>query len=177
MGYPSNLISLCVLRALRGDISLLLKQISDCSRFHWPAKPSSPVTCDRFLPIKCSTERLQHLAPFAPWNTDSTKIELFALSAIPWGELFFLRSSPHRAKTAKIAKKTLLVLFLGALCPVEYRLDQDRVVRPKRYSMGRVIFSPIFSSSRQDRQDRKENFFDPPPWRPLPRGIFSRRGR
>ena len=26
-GYPSNLISLCVLRAIRGDISLLVKQI------------------------------------------------------------------------------------------------------------------------------------------------------
>jgi len=56
-GDPSNLISLCVLRALRGDISFLLKQIRDCGWFHWPAKPSVPVTCDRFLPIKCSTER------------------------------------------------------------------------------------------------------------------------
>jgi hypothetical protein len=26
---------------------------------------------------------------------------------------------------AKIAKKTFLIFFLGALCPVEYRLDQD----------------------------------------------------
>ena len=33
-GYPSNLISLCVLRALRGDFSLLLKQIRDCGRLH-----------------------------------------------------------------------------------------------------------------------------------------------
>ena len=33
-------------------------------------------------------------------------------------------------------------LFPGA-SPVEYRLDQDRVVCPKRYSTGRVIFSPI----------------------------------
>jgi len=32
---------------------------------------------------------------------------------------------------------------LGVLCPVEYRLDQDRVVRQKRYSTGRVIFFPI----------------------------------
>ncbi len=30
VGYPSTLISLCDLRALRGDISLLLKQIRDC---------------------------------------------------------------------------------------------------------------------------------------------------
>jgi len=33
-------------------------------------------------------------------------------------------------------------LFHGA-SPVEYRLDQDRVVRPKRYSTGRVIVYPI----------------------------------
>ena len=33
-----------------------------------------------------------------------------------------------------------VTLFHGA-SPVEYRLDQDRVVRPKRYSTGRVIFS------------------------------------
>ncbi len=32
--FLSNLISLCVLRALRGDISLLLKQIRDCGRLH-----------------------------------------------------------------------------------------------------------------------------------------------
>ncbi len=37
---------------------------------------------------------------------------------------------------AKPAKKTLLILLLGVLCPVEYRLDQDRVVLPKRYSTG-----------------------------------------
>jgi len=37
-------------------------------------------------------------------------------------------------------------LFHGA-SPVEYLLDQDRVVHPKRYSTGRVIFSPIFPSS------------------------------
>ncbi len=35
----------------------------------------------RFLPIKCSTERLQHLASFASLR-----------------ESFFIRSSPHRAK-------------------------------------------------------------------------------
>ncbi|MEE9549430.1 MAG: hypothetical protein V3W08_03400 [Candidatus Binatia bacterium] len=28
-----------------------------------------------------------NLAPFAPWNTDSTKIELFALNAIPQGRV------------------------------------------------------------------------------------------
>ncbi len=33
-------------------------------------------------------------------------------------------------------------LFHGA-SPVEYRLEQDRVVRPKRYSTGRVIIYPI----------------------------------
>ena len=82
----------------------------------------------RFLPIKYSTQRLQHLASFAPlrlapwnilstealsfhsrhyftgrvpWNTDSTKIALFARSAIPQGESSFIRSSPHRAKPAK----------------------------------------------------------------------------
>ncbi len=52
----------------------------------------------RFLPIECSTERLQHLASFAPWNISSTKIELFARSAILQGESSFIRSSPHRAK-------------------------------------------------------------------------------
>ncbi len=71
------------------------------------------------------------------------------------------------------------VLFYGA-SSVEYRLDQNRVVCPKHYSTGenhlssnlplfselgahcvfaRTIFSPILSLSRQDRKDRKENFF------------------
>ncbi len=71
---------------------------------------------------------------------------------------------------------------------MEYRLDQDRVVCPKRYSTGespilsnlplfselcalcafaRGLVYPILSLSRQDRQERKENFFDPLPWRPL----------
>jgi len=40
-----NLISLCVLRALRGDISLLVKQIRDCGRHTCSAKLSAPVTC------------------------------------------------------------------------------------------------------------------------------------
>ncbi len=42
----------------------------------------------------------------------------------------------------------LLLFVLGVLCafaarPVEYRLDQDRVVCQKRYSTGRVIVYPI----------------------------------
>ncbi len=45
---------------------------------------------------------------------------------------------------AKTAKKTFLILLLGVLCPVEYRLDQDRVVLPKRYSTGE---SYLFSDS------------------------------
>ena len=55
-GYPSNLISLCVLRALRGDISLLLKQIRDCGWLHWPAKPSAPMRCDSVC-LPRTTER------------------------------------------------------------------------------------------------------------------------
>ncbi len=59
-GYPSNLISLCVLRALRGDISLLLKQIRDCGWLHWPAKPSAPVTCDSIC-LPRSTRRSRRI--------------------------------------------------------------------------------------------------------------------
>jgi hypothetical protein len=33
----------------------------------------------------------KNLASFAPWNTDSTMIKLFAPSAIPQGELSFVR--------------------------------------------------------------------------------------
>ena len=58
--YFFNLISLCVLRALRGDISLLLKQIRDCSWFHWPAKPSAPVTCDSIC-LPRSTRRSRRI--------------------------------------------------------------------------------------------------------------------
>ena len=43
---------------------------------------------------------------------------------------------------------SVTVLLHGA-SPVEYRLDQDRVVRPKRYSTGRGLVYPIFSLSRQ----------------------------
>ncbi len=96
-----------VLRALRGDISLLVKQIRDCGRLHWPAKPSAPVTCDRFLPIKCSTER---------FNKD------------------FLAKTPRPQRWQK--KVFFYFSELGVLCPVEYRLDQDRVVHPKRYATG-----------------------------------------
>ena len=67
-------------------------------------------------------------------------------------------------------------LFHGA-SPVKYQLDQDRVARPKCYSTGEShLFSDLRSLSRQARKDRKENSFDPLPWRPLclcslPRGI------
>ena len=100
-----NLISLYILRALRGDISLLLTQIRDYGWLHWPAKPSAPVTCDRFLPMKCSTERFNkdflaktprpqrkifsyfsELGVLCPVEYRLTKIELFARSAIPRGE-------------------------------------------------------------------------------------------
>jgi hypothetical protein len=142
-----------------------------------PKAPTSTIIIGgrvRFLPIKCSTERLQHLAYFAPWNilstealsfhsrhyftgrapwnTDSTKIELFTRNAIPQGEASFIRSSPHRAEpvlskaegTPRPQRKIFSYFSeLGVLCPVEYRLDQDRVVRPKRYSTGRIIFYPI----------------------------------
>ena len=61
-----NLTSLCVLRALRGDISL--------------------------LSALCAFARI----------------------------IFYPIFDPYRAKTAKAAKKTFLILFLGVLCPVEY---------------------------------------------------------
>ena len=55
--------------------------------------------------IKCSAERLQlspNLASFAPWNTDSTKVELFARSAIPPGESLFIRSlNPNSTENFK----------------------------------------------------------------------------
>jgi hypothetical protein len=54
-----------------------------------------------------------------------------------------------RAKTPRPQRKIFSYFSeLGVLCafaarPVEYRLDQDRVVRPQRYSTGRVIVYPI----------------------------------
>ncbi len=35
--------------------------------------------------------------------------------------------------------------------PVEYRLDQDRVVRPKRYSTGRYVVYPILYMQFQEK--------------------------
>ncbi len=130
----------------------MVKQIRNYGRLHWPAKPSAPVTCDRFLPIKCSTERLQ---------------QSFSHQACP--EPFLCQRKLTR-RDANTAKKTLLILLLGVLCPVEsshgrggsvalvtlfhgaspveYLLDQDRVVLPKRYSTGENQLSsnlPLFS--------------------------------
>ncbi len=61
-----------------------------------------------------------NLAPFAPWNTDSTEIELFAQSAIPRGELSFIRSFP---------------LFL------------DRICLPRSTRRSRRIYNQIISAS------------------------------
>jgi len=52
------------------------------------------------------------------------------------------RLLPIKCSTERL-QQIYLIFFLGALCPVEYRLDQGRVVRPKRYSTGRVIVYPI----------------------------------
>jgi len=71
-----------------------------------------------YLGIGCSTGRVQkrfsrqdakpakrnnllfspNLAPFAPWNTYSTKIELFARSAIPQGEFSVIRFPKRKFK-------------------------------------------------------------------------------
>ncbi len=50
-----------------------------------------------------------------------------------------------------------LVKLFHAARPVEYRLDQDRIVRPKRYSTERVIFYPIPQSQIQRKIS---NMFD-----------------
>jgi len=90
------------------------------------------------------------------------------------------RLLPIKCSTERL-QQIFLIFFLGALCafaarPVEYRLDQDQVVRPKRYSTGTVIVYPIFSSSRQacpeqSRRDaktaKKNTFLFLRTWRPL----------
>ncbi len=45
-----------------------------------------------------------------------------------------------------------LFSFLGVLCPVEYRLDQDRVVRPKRYSTGLALWNIDLNAAEYDPQ-------------------------
>ena len=117
---------------------------------------ADPVSTDtncviRLLPIKCSTERLQHLAYFAPWNTDSTKIILFSRSAIPQGRgiLYPIFSSSRQAcpeqsrRDAKTAKKTFLTLFLGALCVLckSYLLSDQLFIAPRPLRPQRKNFS------------------------------------
>ena len=145
-GYPSNLISLCVLRALRGDISLLLKQIRDCGWLHWPAKPSAPVTCDRFLPMKCSTERFNkdflaktprpqrkifsyfsELGVLCAVEYRLTKIELFARSAIPRGESSFIRFPKPK--------------FSG-----KFQISLDSICLPRTTRRSRRIYNQIISA-------------------------------
>jgi len=65
--------------------------------------------------------------------------------------------------------RILLLFILGVLCvfaarPVEYRLDQDRVVRPKRYSTGRVIFFTI-QLSAENKNDFSISSFSS--WKPF----------
>ena len=95
----------------------------------------------RFLPLKCSTERLQlspNLASFAPWSKAlGVKFGLREINT-PQGELSFIRSSPHRAKTPRPQRNIFSYFFeLGVLC-----------------AFARVIVYPIFSSSRQDRKEK-----------------------
>ncbi|MFB3122454.1 MAG: hypothetical protein ACE10H_09735, partial [Candidatus Binatia bacterium] len=69
---------------------------------------------------------------------------------------------------------TLGVLCAFAARPVEYRLDQDRVVRSKRYSTGGAIAYPIFT--HRAKITKNNIFLFLRTWRPLrlcgsPRGI------
>ncbi len=127
-GYPSNLISLCVLRALRGDIPFLLKQIRDCGWFRWPVKPSVPVTCDRFLPIKCSTERFNKdfLA-----KTPRPQRKLFCSSSLapfaPLRELSFLRFTKPK--------------FNG-----KFQISLDSICLPRSTRRSRRIYNQIISA-------------------------------
>ncbi len=56
--------------------------------------------------------------------------------------LFAFAARPVEYPFHKSVIFSFTALFHGASL-VEYRLDQDRVVRPKRYSTGRVIVYPI----------------------------------
>ncbi len=66
--------------------------------------------------------------------------------------------NPIFSSSRQDAKKTFLILLLGVLC-----------------AFARVILLPdlllialsLSWAKSKGRQDRKENFFDPPPWRPL----------
>ncbi len=132
---------------------------------------ADPVSTDtncviRFLPIKCSTERLQHLAYFAPWNTDSTKIVLFSRSAIPQGRgilypIFsssrqacpepFLCQDKLRRRDAKSAKKKFF-LFLRTWRPL------PRGVRPWR---------SCSDCGEINTPQGESPFIRSSPWRPL----------
>ncbi len=61
-----------------------------------------------------------------------------------------MTSTKFIAPRRQACKEKYFPIFseLGVLCafaarPVEYRLDQDRVIRPKHYSTGRVVANPI----------------------------------
>ncbi len=95
-GCPSNLISLCVLRARTSLSDLLLiaprrQDRKDGKEKYFSISPNlAPFAPWNIL----STEALSFLSRHyftgrAPWNTDSTKIELFTLSAIPQGRVIF----------------------------------------------------------------------------------------
>ncbi len=84
--------------------------------------------------IEIRNEIIWNFMLFDHWDlfrfSDFGLLLLFVLGALCPVEYPFHRSVIFSFKA----------LFHGA-SPVEYRLDQDSVVRPKRYSTGRVIFS------------------------------------
>ena len=148
-------------------------------------KPSAPVTCDRFLLIKCLTERVnkdfrakmprpqrmksefriskletisnskvlkQRMEiPGCLWHLYFCHLDLFRISDFGFLGLFvFVALCAFAARPVEYSHGrgicVELVTEIHGASPVEYRLDQDRAVRLKRYSTGQVILYPIFSS-------------------------------
>ncbi len=101
-----------------------------------------------------SFHSVHYFTGLAPWNTDSTKIELFSRSAIPQGESSFIRSSPHlrtwralRLRARPSLSDLLLIAPRRQGCKEKYFPISPNLVcaftaRPMEYPFHRsVIFS------------------------------------
>jgi len=123
---------------------------------------SSPLL-QTWRPLRlCERPRLSDLPLFSELGVLCGSTLLTTLS--PSKDAFAARPVEYPFHRSVIFSFT--ALFHGA-SPVEYRLDQDRVVLPKHYSTGESHRLSDLLLIALRRQDRKENFFDPPPWRAL----------
>ncbi len=139
-GYPSNLFSLCVLRARTSlsDLFLIAPRPQRSQREIVSYFSELGALCAFALaPWNIlSTEALSfhsrhYFTGRVPWNTDSTKIELFALRVIPQGRSSFIRFPKPKFN----GKFHLWTVFVYHEAHEDHEESTIKLYRPLRFKL------------------------------------------